>query len=76
MNLIVDHSAARGAPVVTLAQATLSQLAGKVEHVPVLMAMVTDFMFIRPGALHQANGGVPASSTRWTCSAMTRRGTC
>jgi predicted ATP-dependent protease len=30
---------------------------GKVEHVPVLGSFITDFMFIRAGALHKANGG-------------------
>jgi lon-related putative ATP-dependent protease len=57
VNLIVDHTGAKGAPVVSLALPSLSQLLGKVEHVPLLVTMITDFMFIRPGALHQANGG-------------------
>jgi lon-related putative ATP-dependent protease len=57
VNLLVDNSAARGAPVVSLGRPSLTRLTGKVEHVPVLMTAVTDFMLIRPGALHQANGG-------------------
>ncbi|MGB8365290.1 MAG: Lon protease family protein [Rhizomicrobium sp.] len=56
-NVLIDNSGAKGAPVVTLALPSLSQLVGKVEHVPLLMTMITDFMFIRPGALHKANGG-------------------
>lgn len=57
VNLIVDNHGANGAPVLTLALPSLSQLLGKVEHVPLLVTMITDFMFIRPGALHAANGG-------------------
>jgi lon-related putative ATP-dependent protease len=57
VNLIVDNQAAKGAPVISLALPSLSQLLGKVEHVPLLVTMITDFMFIRPGALHAANGG-------------------
>lgn len=57
VNLVVDNQGVRGAPVVTLNLPSLSQLLGKVEHVPLLVTMITDFMFIRPGALHAANGG-------------------
>ncbi len=57
VNLLVNHGGTKGAPVVSLPLPSLSHLVGKVEHVPLLMTMVTDFMFIRPGALHDANGG-------------------
>ncbi|MEJ1969672.1 MAG: ATP-binding protein [Rhizomicrobium sp.] len=57
VNLIVDNAGAKGAPVETLGLPSLTNLIGKIEHVPVLMTIVTDFMFIRPGALHRANGG-------------------
>jgi len=57
VNLLVDNAATKGAPVVTLALPSLSHLVGKVEHVPLLMTVITDFMFIRAGALHKANGG-------------------
>jgi lon-related putative ATP-dependent protease len=57
VNLLVDNQGKKGAPVVTLNLPSLSQLLGKVEHVPLLVTMITDFMFIRPGALHAANGG-------------------
>ena len=57
VNLIVDNQGKKGAPVLTLNLPSLSQLLGKVEHVPLLVTMITDFMFIRPGALHAANGG-------------------
>jgi lon-related putative ATP-dependent protease len=57
VNLLVDNQGKKGAPVLTLNLPSLSQLLGKVEHVPLLVTMITDFMFIRPGALHTANGG-------------------
>jgi lon-related putative ATP-dependent protease len=57
VNLLVDNQGAKGAPVITLNLPSLSQLLGKVEHVPLLVTMITDFMYIRPGALHTANGG-------------------
>lgn len=57
INLIVDNSGARGAPVLSLGLPSLSHLVGKIEHVPVLVSVITGFMYIRPGALHRANGG-------------------
>ena len=57
VNLVVHNAGAKGAPVITLDLPSLSHLVGKVEHVPLLVTFITDFMFIRPGALHQANGG-------------------
>jgi lon-related putative ATP-dependent protease len=57
VNLLVDNSALKGAPIVSLAAPSLSNLVGKVEHVPVLVSFITDFMYIRAGALHRANGG-------------------
>jgi len=57
VNLLVDNSGLKGAPVVHLPLPSLSSLVGKVEHVPLLVTVITDFMFIRPGSLHKANGG-------------------
>jgi lon-related putative ATP-dependent protease len=57
VNLLVDNSGAKGAPVLSLALPSLSNLVGKVEHVPVLVSFITDFMYIKPGFLHRANGG-------------------
>ena len=57
VNLIVDNAKAEGAPVVTLGLPSLTQLVGKVEHVTVMMTVVTDFRHIKAGALHVANGG-------------------
>jgi lon-related putative ATP-dependent protease len=36
---------------------TYSNLIGRVEHIAQLGALVTNFMLIKPGALHRANGG-------------------
>ncbi|HJW40662.1 MAG TPA: AAA family ATPase [Rhizomicrobium sp.] len=57
VNLIVDNGAERAAPVVSLGLPSLTNLVGKVEHVTVMMTVVTDFRHIKAGALHQANGG-------------------
>ncbi|HEY1632219.1 MAG TPA: ATP-binding protein [Rhizomicrobium sp.] len=57
VNLLVDNGGAKGAPVLSLALPSLSNLVGKVEHVPVLVSFITDFMYIKPGFLHRANGG-------------------
>ncbi|NNE21535.1 MAG: AAA family ATPase [Rhizobiales bacterium] len=35
----------------------LAHLLGRIEHVPHMGAMLTDFTLIKPGALHMANGG-------------------
>ena len=57
VNVIVDHAATRGAPVVIEDNPTLANLVGSVEHVAELGALVTDLTLVRPGALHRANGG-------------------
>lgn len=56
-NALVRSDPAGGAPVVTLDQPDLAHLLGRIEHVPHMGAMLTDFTLIRPGALHKANGG-------------------
>ncbi|MEM7547964.1 MAG: ATP-binding protein [Pseudomonadota bacterium] len=45
------------APVVDEDHPTLSRLVGHVEHRSRMGALETDFLMIRPGALHRANGG-------------------
>ncbi len=57
VNVIVDHSNGPGAPVITEDSPTVPRLVGRSEHVAVFGALMTDFMLIKPGALHQANGG-------------------
>ncbi len=57
VNVLVDHTASAGAPVIHEDNPTYANLIGRVEHVAQLGALVTDFTLIRPGALHRANGG-------------------
>jgi predicted ATP-dependent protease len=57
VNLLVDCSGSEGAPVVYEDNPTFLNLVGRVEHVSSMGTMVTDFTLIKPGALHQANGG-------------------
>ena len=57
VNVMVDHAATRGAPVVQEDLPTYSNLFGRIEHHAHFGTLVTDFTMIRPGALHRANGG-------------------
>jgi lon-related putative ATP-dependent protease len=57
VNLLVDNGEQQGAPVVYLDNPTFPNLVGRVEHQAQLGALVTDFTMIKPGALHEANGG-------------------
>ena len=57
VNLLVDHSAAKGSPVVYEDNPTYQNLVGQVEHLAQMGALVTDFSLIKAGALHRANGG-------------------
>lgn len=57
VNVLVDHSAKAGAPVVYEDHPTYSNLVGRIEHVAMMGALITDFRLIKPGALHRANGG-------------------
>lgn len=57
VNLIVERTAERGAPVVYEDNPTLENLVGRVEYRSELGSLVTDFTMIRGGALHRANGG-------------------
>lgn len=57
VNLFVANTKAAGAPVVWLSLPTLSRLVGRIERTPVMATSVTDFMHLRSGALHHANGG-------------------
>lgn len=46
-----------GAPVLEEDNPTLGNLVGRVEHLSQMGTLVTDFLLIKPGALHKANGG-------------------
>lgn len=57
VNVLVDHGEQDGAPLVFEDHPTYQNLAGRVEHIAHMGALVTDFTLIKPGALHRANGG-------------------
>jgi lon-related putative ATP-dependent protease len=57
VNVIVQHGADGGSPVVDADHPTHSDLIGRIDHQSQLGALVTDFTMIKPGALHRANGG-------------------
>ncbi len=57
VNLLIDNSQNRGAPVVLEMNPTYYNLFGKAEYRGEFGAMVTDFTMIKPGAIHRANGG-------------------
>jgi lon-related putative ATP-dependent protease len=57
VNVLVDHSENRGAPVIYEDHPTYQNLIGQVEYMAHLGAISTDFNLIRSGALHRANGG-------------------
>jgi lon-related putative ATP-dependent protease len=57
VNVIIEHSASRGAPVVHEDNPTHDALVGRIEHLSQMGTLVTDFTLIKAGALHRANGG-------------------
>lgn len=57
INLFIDHSETSGAPVVFADNPTYYNLLGKVEYENKMGMLSTDFTKIKPGYLHQANGG-------------------
>jgi lon-related putative ATP-dependent protease len=57
VNLVVDHHASGGAPVVFEDNPTLQNVIGRVEHMAQMGALFTDFTLIKPGSLHAANNG-------------------
>jgi len=57
VHVVVDHGDSKHAPVVYQDLPTHPNLVGRIEYLPVLGALVTDFNLIKAGALHEANGG-------------------
>ncbi len=57
VNVFIDHSGSAGAPVIYENQPSYNNLIGRIEHVSQMGTLLTDFSLIKPGALHQANGG-------------------
>ena len=59
INVIMGSETAEGghAPIVEELNPTYGNLVGRVEHLAQMGALVTDFLLIKPGSLHKANGG-------------------
>ena len=57
VNLLVDHTDSSGPPILHEDNPSYQNLVGRIEHVARLGTLLTDFTLIKPGALHQANGG-------------------
>lgn len=57
VNVLVEHADGGGAPVVYEDNPTYQNLVGRIEHLAMMGALITDFTLIKPGALHRANNG-------------------
>ncbi|AOM82922.1 Lon protease family protein [Salisediminibacterium beveridgei] len=57
VNLFVNHKERSGAPVIYETNPTFDNLFGRIEYQGQIGNMTTDFTKIKPGALHQTNGG-------------------
>lgn len=57
VNLFVDHSNTKGAPVIMEFNPTLNNLVGKIEYENINGTLRTDFLLVKPGSIHMANGG-------------------
>ena len=75
VNLLVDHSETKGAPLIIDFNPTFHHLLGKVEYDNEFGNLKTDFTKIRPGLLHEANGGylilqvkdILSNACAWEC---------
>ena len=57
VNVVIDNSETKGAPVVMETNPTYPNLLGKMEKEAQFGALTTDFSMIRGGSIHKANGG-------------------
>jgi lon-related putative ATP-dependent protease len=57
VNVLIDHSETKGAPVIIESNPSYPNLFGSIERQAYFGALFTDFTMIKPGALHRANGG-------------------
>ncbi|MFZ5965620.1 MAG: Lon protease family protein [Bacillota bacterium] len=57
VNLLVDNSSIKGAPVIMEFNPTYSNLVGKIEYENESTTLKTNFLMIKPGSIHKANGG-------------------
>ncbi len=58
VNVVVSNGEGRShAPIVEELNPNYGNLVGRVDHVAQMGALMTDFLLVKPGALHRANGG-------------------
>ena len=57
VNVLVSNADSIGVPVVYEDNPTYANLVGRIEHIPEMGALITDFTLIKSGALHRSNGG-------------------
>lgn len=57
VNNLVLNNCKNGVPVVYLDNPSYPNLVGRAEHISQFGTLVTDFTLLKPGALHEANGG-------------------
>ena len=57
VNVLVNNGDLQGTPVIYENNPSLANLIGRVEHESQMGNLTTNFMLIKPGALHRANGG-------------------
>lgn len=57
VNVLVDNDQTPGAPVIFEDNPTYQNLVGRIEHLAMMGALITDFTLIKAGALHRANNG-------------------
>jgi lon-related putative ATP-dependent protease len=57
VNLLVDNSQTKGAPVIVEPNPTYFNLIGRIEYEAQFGAMITHLMNLKAGSLHRANGG-------------------
>ncbi len=57
VNVLVDNSGTKGAPVILELNPTFNNLFGRIEKEAQFGALYTDFTMIKSGSLHRANGG-------------------
>ncbi|HSB67686.1 MAG TPA: AAA family ATPase [Anaerolineales bacterium] len=57
VNILVDNSKLKGAPVILETNPTHDNLFGRIEQEARFGALVTDFTLVRSGSMHRANGG-------------------
>ncbi len=57
VNVVIDNSGTKGAPVIVETNPTYHNLLGRTEKEAQFGVLTTDFSMIRAGAIHKANGG-------------------